>query len=128
LSLQQVLSITYLALPDLIPALHKILREPSTIVIDEIEQSIHVCLLKELVTKIMADTDTKGQLIFTTHESALLDLDLLRQDEIWFAEKDKSGATRLYSLSEFKPRYDKDIRKGYLQGRFGAVPLKELIK
>lgn len=61
-------------------------------------------------------------MILTTHESNLLDLDLLRRDEIWFAEKDPSGATHLYSLSDFKVRNDLEIRKNYLQGRFGAIP------
>lgn len=70
----------------------------------------------------MDEPNTKGQLIFTTHESNLLDLNIFRQDEVWFAEKDKGGATNLYSLIEFKPRYDLDIRKGYLKGRFGAIP------
>ena len=65
---------------------------------------------------------TRGQLIFTTHESNLLDLKLFRQDEVWFMEKDETGSSRAYPLSEFKPRYDLDIRKGYLNGRFGAIP------
>jgi AAA15 family ATPase/GTPase len=47
-------------------------------------------------------------------------LELLRSDEIWFVEKDKTGASRLTSLAEYKPR--SDVRKGYLQGRYGAVP------
>ncbi|WP_338814189.1 ATP-binding protein [Bernardetia sp. Wsw4-3y2] len=99
------------------------MSEDIVILIDEIDQSIHVNLLYELVEKIMSLTDTKGQLIFTTHESNLLDLKIFRQDEIWFAEKDRQkGSTQLYSLSEFNPRYDLDIRKGYLQGRFGAIP------
>jgi AAA15 family ATPase/GTPase len=63
---------------------------------------------------------TRPQLIITTHESNLLDLELLRSDEIWFVEKDKTGASRLTSLAEYKPR--SDVRKGYLQGRYGAVP------
>ena len=58
----------------------------------------------------------------TTHESSLLDQDLLRRDEIWFAEKDALGGTHLYSLMDFKVRNDLEIRKHYLQGRFGAVP------
>ncbi len=62
------------------------------------------------------------QLMMTTHESSLLDQDLLRRDEIWFAEKDSAGATSLYSLLDFKVRNDLEIRKHYLQGRFGAVP------
>ena len=70
----------------------------------------------------MDEQNTKGQLIFTTHEANLLDINIFRQDEIWFAEKNKAGNTQLYSLSDFKPRYDLDIRKGYLKGRFGAIP------
>jgi AAA15 family ATPase/GTPase len=62
------------------------------------------------------------QIIVTTHESNLLDLELLRRDEIWFAEKDDKAATRLYSLADFNVRKDLEIRKHYLQGRFGAVP------
>lgn len=62
---------------------------------------------------------TKQQL---PHRYFLLDLKLFRQDEIWFVEKNKEGASSMYSLSDFKPRYDKDIRRGYLQGRFGAIP------
>jgi AAA15 family ATPase/GTPase len=108
---------------DFIPAFDKILNEDVTFIIDEIDQSLHPALLKVLVQKIMHEEKTRGQLIFTTHESNLLDLEIFRQDEIWFSEKDKSnGNTQLYSLSEFKPRYDLDIRKGYLKGRFGAIP------
>jgi len=66
--------------------------------------------------------DEQRQIIVTTHESHLLDLDLLRRDEIWFAEKASNGATHLYSLSDFRPRKDLDIRKHYLQGRFSAIP------
>lgn len=108
---------------DFIPAFDAIINDEITIVIDEIDHSLHPALLKTLVHKIMSDESTKGQLIFTTHESNLLNLDIFRQDEIWFVEKDKKiGSTELYSLSEFKPRYDLDIRKGYLKGRFGAIP------
>ncbi|WMJ72247.1 ATP-binding protein [Cytophagaceae bacterium ABcell3] len=108
---------------DFIPAFDGILNTQATYVIDEIDQSLHPALLKALLTKIMSDERTKGQLIFTTHESNLLDLNIFRQDEIWFAEKDtNTGASQLYSLSDFKPRYDLDIKKGYLKGRFGAIP------
>ena len=64
-----------------------------------------------------------SQFIVTTHDAGILDLDLLRPDEIWFIEKDAQGASALYSLEEFKPRYHADIRSGYLQGRFGAIPI-----
>jgi len=61
------------------------------------------------------------QLIFSTHECKLLNLDLIRADEVWFVEKGKDGASHLTSLAEFKPR--EDVRKGYLLGRYGAIPL-----
>jgi len=109
-------------LMDFIPIVGVMLEADITWIIDEIDQSLHPELLQTLVKKIMDEPNTKGQLIFTTHESNLLDLNIFRQDEVWFAEKDKGGSTNLYSLSEFKPRYDLDIRKGYLKGRFGAIP------
>ena len=64
--------------------------------------------------------DKNTQLICTTHESHLLDTNFIRTDEVWFVEKDKDGSTKLTLLAEFKPR--EDIRKSYLQGRYGAIP------
>jgi AAA15 family ATPase/GTPase len=62
------------------------------------------------------------QLIVTTHETHLLDRDLMRRDEVWFAEKDQQQQTHLYSLTDMKIRKDLRIEKSYLQGRFGAIP------
>lgn len=108
---------------DFIPAFDYILERDITIIIDEIDQSLHPTLLKSMIKKIMDDKETKGQMIFSTHESNLLDLDIFRPDEVWFAEKNKTqGNTEIYSLHDFKPRNDLDIRKGYLKGRFGAIP------
>ncbi|MEM9920957.1 MAG: ATP-binding protein [Bacteroidota bacterium] len=106
---------------DLLPAFELLSQRKCVFVIDEIGRSIHPALLKEF-TRYFLEAKTQGQLIFTTHESYLLDLDNFRQDEIWFTEKDDAGNTRMYPLSEFMPRYDFDIRKGYLNGRFGAIP------
>lgn len=106
---------------ELIPALFDFLNIESVVLIDEIDQSIHPVLLKELVKKFVSDQKTKGQFIFTTHEANLLDQSIFRRDEIWFVEKD-DGETKLYPLSDFDIRYDLDIRKGYLNGRFGAIP------
>lgn len=105
-----------------LPAFYKLTQEPSVFIIDEIERSIHPNLIKELVKKFSLDEQTKGQLIFSTHESNLLDQEIFRQDEIWFAEKDKKGSTDLYPLSDFKEHKTKDIRKGYLNGRYGSIP------
>lgn len=97
-------------------------KHPKTYIIDEIERSLHPNLIKELLRKFSEDTKSTGQLIFTTHESNLLDQDLFRRDEIWFAEKDERGMTHLYSLSDYHVHNTIDIQKGYLQGRYGAVP------
>lgn len=114
---------------DFLPAFYNMLERDITFVIDEIDQSMHPSLLKSMINKVMAEENTKGQLIFTTHESNLLDMSIFRQDEIWFVEKDKkSGCSQLYSLSDFKPRYDLDIQKGYLKGRFGAIPFLANLK
>lgn len=108
---------------DFIPMFHSIVNSNRIFIIDEIERNLHPSLIQTLIRKIMADASTKGQLIFTTHYVGLMDLDIFRQDEIWFAEKDRNkGSTHLYSLNDFKPRHDLDIEKGYLKGRFGAVP------
>jgi len=108
---------------DLIPVFFGAIQGPATIIVDEIEQAIHPVLLRELVSKFAMDTQTKGQLVFTTHEAHLLDQEFMRQDEFWFAEKSPEGATSFTPLSDFKDvRYDLDLRKGYLLGRFGAIP------
>ncbi len=115
---------------DYIPLFHKIIDTNKVFVVDEIERSIHPLLIRELISKFSKDENTKGQLIFTTHESHLLDQEIFRQDEIWFAEKDTSGSTDLYPLSDFKEHHSKNIEKGYLNGRYGGIPflanLKEL--
>ncbi len=94
-----------------------------TFIIDEIDRSMHPHLSRAILEYFLQEQkDTETQLIATTHEASLLDLTLLRKDEIWFSEKNAQGATELYSLEEFKPRPDTEIRKGYLQGRYGAIP------
>jgi energy-coupling factor transporter ATP-binding protein EcfA2 len=108
---------------DLIPALHDLRSNNAIYFIDEIDRSLHPMLVRKFLESFLNSCDGgQRQIIVTTHESSLLDLDLLRRDEIWFAEKDAASATRLYSLADFNVRKDLEIRKHYLQGRFGAVP------
>jgi hypothetical protein len=108
---------------DFLPAFYGMVNSKEVFVIDEIERSLHPLLVKELVRKFSLDSETNGQLIFSTHESNLLDQDIFRQDEIWFAEKNKAGATDLYSLNDFKKEHKTiDVRKGYLKGRYGSIP------
>jgi uncharacterized protein len=108
---------------NLLPLIIKAIIQNGIIVVDEIESSIHPVIIKELL-KLYLDAGNTfgGQLIFTTHECHLLDLDLLRQDEIWFVEKNECGESVVYSLSDFRPRFDKDIRKGYIDGQFSKIP------
>jgi len=101
------------------------LEDGALLVVDEIEDSLHPLLTKRLIEMVQDNTiNTEGaQLLFTTHDAMLLDLTFFRRDQIWFAEKDeRSCATELYSLASFSPRKGENIRKGYLQGRFGAIP------
>lgn len=101
------------------------LEDGALLVVDEIEDSLHPLLTKRLIEMVQDNTiNTEGaQLLFTTHDAMLLDFTFFRRDQIWFAEKDeKSCATELYSLASFSPRKGENIRKGYLQGRFGAIP------
>jgi AAA15 family ATPase/GTPase len=64
-----------------------------------------------------------AQLIFNTHAVTLLDLDVFRRDQIYFVEKDnKTGKSELFALSDFSPRKTEKVQKGYLQGRYGALP------
>lgn len=93
-------------------------------VFDEIETSLHPLLVKALLEFVTSKTETpnNAQLLFTTHNPLLLDQTLLRRDQIWFTEKDHEGATRLYPLTDFKPRKDESLIKGYLAGRYGGIP------
>jgi len=115
-------------LMDYLPALKDLITEDVTYFIDEIERSIHPLLIKEIIGKFSADDSTKGQLIFTTHESNLLDQEILRQNEIWFVEKDLTESSDIYSLCDFKEHNTKDIRKGYLSGRYGSIPFLANLK
>ncbi len=115
-------------LMDYLPAFKDLLTKDVTYFIDEIERSIHPLLIKEIIGKFSADDNTNGQLVFTTHESNLLDQEIFRQDEIWFVEKDVSGSTDIYSLCDFKEHNTKDIRKGYLSGRYGSIPFLSNLK
>jgi AAA15 family ATPase/GTPase len=116
-----------LRLLDFIPLLHSAQKGYENVwVVDEIDRSLHPLITKKIVRDFLQNCQTgkaKGQFLFTTHDTLLLDLDLLRRDEIWFAQKDiRKETTELYSLSDYKVRTDLRINKGYMEGRFGAVP------
>ncbi|HWB02134.1 MAG TPA: ATP-binding protein [Verrucomicrobiales bacterium] len=94
--------------------------------IDEIETSLHPLLVREIIGLFaslhLPEASGYPQLLFTTHNPLLLDQTLLRRDQIWFTEKDREGATRLYPLTDYKPRNDEALVKGYLAGRYGGIP------
>lgn len=109
---------------ELIPSLLSLMDNEKVFVIDELDRSLHPSVSYEILELFLSETGGHpSQLVVTTHETGLLDLELLRRDEIWFIEKNKYGESDVYSLEEYTPRYDKDIQKGYLMGRFGAIPM-----
>lgn len=92
--------------------------------IDEIDRCMHPSLTYKFVKNFFELTENKNvQLVVTTHESRLLDFDLLRRDEIWFVEKQKNGDSEIYSLEDYNERFDRKIDKAYLEGRYGGVPV-----
>ena len=112
---------------DLLPAFLDLLnKETSRVyVIDEIDRSLHTHLIKHLLETYLdsCSNESRSQLLFTTHDALLMDQQLLRRDEIWVTERDYFEKSTLFSFSEYKDiRFDKDIRKSYLQGRLGGVP------
>ncbi|MBN1554065.1 MAG: ATP-binding protein [Phycisphaerae bacterium] len=95
-----------------------------TLIMDEVEASLHPLLIRNLVKYFMDKENSKGaQLIFTTHNTTLLDPELLRRDQVWFCERDEALATHLYSLWDYRPRKGESLEKGYLAGRYGAIPI-----
>ena len=108
------------------------LRDGKVLMIDELESSLHPALARELVRLFNSPklNPNGAQIIFATHSTNLLDLDLLRRDQIWFTEKSRDGATKLYPLSDYQPRTNQNIEAGYLGGRFGAIPFldEELLR
>jgi uncharacterized protein len=98
------------------------------LLIDELEASLHPALAQKLVQLFNdpATNSSNGQLIFTTHDTNLLGTTLgepaLRRDQVWFTEKDREGGTVLYPLTDYQPRKAENLERGYLQGRYGAIP------
>lgn len=107
------------------PILKNAFENGNVVIIDELERSLHPTLVEMIIRFFHKSEINKGnaQLIFSTHDTNLLSLDLFRRDQIWFAEKDiKKGATDIYPLDDFSVRKTENIQKGYLNGRYGAIP------
>ena len=109
-----------------IPFLADSLKNKKVLIIDELDKSLHPFLVQYIV-EIFNDAEINkngSQLIFNTHDTNLLDLNILRRDQIWFTEKNsETGESDLYSLSDFSVRKQENVEKGYMLGRYGAVPI-----
>lgn len=103
------------------PFIHSMLNG-NVLFCDELDSSLHPMLTRALIDMVHHQSNTSFQFIFTTHDCSLLDADLFRRDQIWFTEKRKDMSTDLYSLWDIKPRPGENFRKGYLNGRYGAIP------
>jgi uncharacterized protein len=101
-----------------------VLDAGQTVVIDEINNSLHPLLVRKLIDVFNNKNINKknAQLVFSTHDTSLLDKDLFRRDQIWFTEKDEANSTKIYPLTDFSVRTDEAFGKGYLHGRYGAIP------
>jgi AAA15 family ATPase/GTPase len=102
-----------------------ILNKGLTLVVDELDTSLHTLLVQALVRLFhRPEVNTGGaQLVFTTHDTSLLDAyGLFRRDQVWFVEKRPDQSSSLYPLLDFRPRKNEALERGYLQGRYGALP------
>ena len=101
-----------------------VLNNGEVILYDELDTSLHPLMTRFLIRLFHSRTTNpnNAQLIFTTHDTSLLDGDLFRRDQVWFVEKDEKSASRVYPLSDFSPRKDEALERGYLKGRYGALP------
>ncbi len=112
-------------LMEILPILADVGTRERVYVVDELDRKLHPHLSRFFVSSFLdrCGQDQRSQLVFTTHDTHLMDLDLLRRDEIWFFEKNAFGASTLYSMNALNVRRDLKLEKSYLQGRFGGIPL-----
>lgn len=107
---------------DLIPV-YQVGKQSRVIFIDELDRSFHTKLVIKYIEQFYQKTcGTESQLIASVHDSNVMDLSFLRQDEIWFVERQPDHSSKLYSLNKFQVRFDKKVAKDYLLGRYGAIP------
>jgi predicted ATPase len=100
------------------------LSSGATLFVDELDRSLHPYITRFLVELFHGSKNNKNaQLVFTTHDTTLLDSDLLRRDQVWFIEKKPDQTSHLYPLLDYQPRKDEALERGYMKGRYRAVPL-----
>ena len=101
------------------------------LVIDELHDNLHPLIVRFLI-RLFHNLETNprnAQLVFTTHDTSILSQEVFRRDQIWFCDKDESQATQLYPLTDFSPRKGvESLERGYLSGRYGALPYLKDIK
>jgi hypothetical protein len=100
------------------------LENGKVLVIDELDSSLHPLVVR-FILRLLHDPESSmhgAQLLMTTHDTSLLDTDLLRRDQFWFMEKDERQASRLYPLTDFSPRKGEALERAYLRARYGGVP------
>lgn len=102
-----------------------IVKSGKVLICDELEHGLHEAVVAKILNIFNSlSSGNQAQLFFSTHDTSLLDKDLFRRDQVWFTELDEFRATKLYSLSEIKNvRKTENIEKGYLAGKYGAIPL-----
>jgi AAA15 family ATPase/GTPase len=101
-----------------------VLKNGRVLIVDELDASLHTLLVRRLISMFNDPNINKAnaQLVFSTHDISLLDNSLFRRDQIWFVEKDRDQATCLFPFTDFSPRKLEAWARGYLTGRYGAVP------
>lgn len=107
------------------PAIESVLNKGGIVLVDELEKELHPMLVNYIVAKFQSKNanPNAAQIVFTTHNTELLNMELLRKDQLYFADKSrKDGASELYSISDFATKTADNIRKGYLAGKYGATP------
>ncbi len=107
------------------PAIEQVLKKGGTLLVDEIERGMHPLMVELILSKFQScsSNSNHAQIIFTTHDVELLNMNMLRKDQLYFADKSrKDGTSSLYSISDFSTPTNENVRKGYLLGKYGAIP------
>nr|WP_236946161.1 ATP-binding protein [Enterocloster clostridioformis] len=109
----------------LAPGIERVLTQGGVFLVDEIDRELHPLLAEFVISKFQSPETNPGhaQLIFTTHDTELLNMEIIRKEQVYFADKDRhSGVSELFNLTDFPVRTNDNIRKAYLAGKYGAVP------
>jgi hypothetical protein len=102
-----------------------VLKNGEILILDEIDAHMHPTLLRFMIGHFQSPitNPNNAQLICSTHNTSILDKAMFRRDQVWFVEKDPSGASKVYPLTDFSPRNDESFERAYMRGRYGAQPI-----